>query len=358
MAELSDLEDGGVHSLEEGIQIRTVEMHTGGEPLRIITSGYPEIKGETILQKRRFVRDNLDYLRKMLMFEPRGHADMYGALLVEPDAENADMAVLFLHNEGYSTMCGHAIIALGRYAVDTGVVAVDTDSSSYGEVPVFIQCPCGVVKAFVELCEGKSGKVRFVSVPAFAFAIDLVVETDKYGPVKLDIGYGGAFYAIVSGDKLGLDVKTCKVRDAIDAAAVISRAVKNQVKLTHPDSPELAFLYGVIITDSKDRYSDDPDDCTKNITVFADNQVDRCPTGSGVTARIAVQYAKQLIGLNQLRVFEGVSGSKFGGRVLKETKCGEFDAVHVEVAGHAFYTGSCSFRVEKDDDLKYGFLLK
>ena len=123
---------------EENIQIKTVEMHTGGHPLRIITSGFPLVKGNTILAKRRYIRENLDHLRKLLMFEPRGHFDMYGALLVQPDNENADLAVIFLHNEGYSTMCGHAVIALGRYAVDSGILS--TDTATDGEVPIFIQC--------------------------------------------------------------------------------------------------------------------------------------------------------------------------------------------------------------------------
>ena len=257
------------------IKISTVEMHTGGEPLRIITRGYPEIKGDTILAKRRYVRDNLDHLRKLLMFEPRGHFDMYGALLVDPDAEEADLGVLFLHNEGYSTMCGHAIIALGRYAIDSGIVATDTGPSTTGEVPVFIQCPCGVVKASVELCEGKTGRVRFVSVPAFAFALDIQVETKKYGSITLDIGYGGTYYAIVSEEQLKLDLRSSRVKDIVDAANIVLQAVKVHVKLHHPVSEDLAFVYGVIVTDGKDRYNEDPGDCTYNVCVFADSQVDR-----------------------------------------------------------------------------------
>lgn len=256
---------------EEDIQIKTVEMHTGGEPLRIITSGFPLVTGNTILEKRRFIRDNLDHLRKLLMFEPRGHYDMYGALLVQPDDENADLAVIFLHNEGYSTMCGHAVIALGRYAVDSGVLS--TDVATHGEVPVFIQCPCGLVKTMVELTEGKSGRVKFVSVPAFAFALDVEIEVEKYGKMKVDIGYGGAFYALISGDKLGVDVKSSKVKDIVEAANRVTQAAKHQIHIHHPESEDLAFLYGTIVTDGNDEYCDDPDDSTANICVFADCQV-------------------------------------------------------------------------------------
>src|SRR5262245_53602758 len=164
-------------------------MHTGGEPVRIVTGGYPPIPSGTILQKRAWVRENLDHLRRMLMFEPRGHYDMYGVLLVEPDLPGADLAVLFMHNEGYSTMCGHAVIALGRYAVDKGLVeAVEPVTS------VQIECPCGLVAASVEVKDGKPGAVSFESVPAFLFAADRRLSVGGYGPITFDVAYGGAFY--------------------------------------------------------------------------------------------------------------------------------------------------------------------
>jgi len=260
-----------IEELDNEIKLNVVEMHTAGEPLRIITSGFPRIEGDTILEKRKYVKENLDHLRETLMHEPRGHNDMYGALLVEPDLEQADMAVLFLHNEGYSTMCGHAVIALGRYAIDSGIVTTDTEAM--GETPVFIQCPCGVVKAFVEVCDGKTGRVRFVSVPAFAFALDLQVETEKFGTVTVDIGYGGAFYAIVSQEQLKMDLRATRVKEITEAGSIITKAVANAVKLHHPVSDDLAFLYGTIITDGKDHYDENTDECTYNVCIFADNEV-------------------------------------------------------------------------------------
>lgn len=258
---------------ENGLEISTVEMHTGGEPLRIIVSGYPEIKGDTILAKRRYVRENLDHIRKLVMFEPRGHYDMYGAVIVQPHSEKADLGVIFMHNEGYSTMCGHAVIALGRYAVDSGLLSTDVSRSSVGEVPVFLECPCGVVKALVDIEEGKSGRVRFISVPAFAFGLDLEVNTERFGKVKIDIGFGGAFYAIVPGDRLGVDVRSSRLNEITEVANVISSAAKSQIRLHHPDSEELAFLYGTIVTDGKDMYNGDSQDATANVCVFADSQV-------------------------------------------------------------------------------------
>src|SRR5262245_58886471 len=169
-------------------KLTVIDMHTGGEPVRVVTGGYPPIPKGTILGKRAWVRDNLDHLRKMLMFEPRGHYDMYGALLVEPDLPGADIAVLFMHNEGYSTMCGHAVIALGRYAVDQGLVVAREPLTT-----VNIECPCGMVVASVEVKDGKAGAVSFESVPAFLFTARRSISLERYGSVIFDIAYGGAF---------------------------------------------------------------------------------------------------------------------------------------------------------------------
>ncbi|XP_028296179.1 trans-L-3-hydroxyproline dehydratase isoform X2 [Gouania willdenowi] len=336
----------------QGEPLSVVDMHTGGEPLRIILSGYPHVRGDSVLAKRRYVREHLDHFRRVLMFEPRGHSDMYGALIVDSELPEADMAVLFMHNEGYSTMCGHAVIALGRFAVDYKLVKEPQSP----ETQVNIHCPCGLVKAFVQYSEGKTGGVRFHSVPAFAFATDVTVRIGGFGEVTVDISYGGAFYAFVSAQKFGLDVTKSRTRDLVDAATAVTNAVKSQMKLYHPTSDDLAFLYGTILTDGKDQYSSEP---TANVCVFAEAQVDRSPTGSGVTARVALQYHKGLIQLNQTRTFQsGATGSQFTGRAVEETKCGDFNAVVVEVAGQAFYTGVSHFVQESKDKLTHGFLLK
>ena len=327
--------------------IETIEMHTGGEPVRIVVSGYPAIPGATILAKRRHAREHLDRYRKLLMFEPRGHYDMYGVLMVEPDLPGADLAVLFIHNEGYSTMCGHATIAMGRWAVDTGRVA----RQAGGETKVAIQCPCGLVEARV----AADGSVKFSSVPAYAFSLDTKVEVPGLGAITLDIGYGGAYYAFLPASRFNLDVKRSSTRDLVDAADSVSRAVKAQVKLDHPDDADLAFLYGTILTDGKDAWSAEP---TANICVFAEREVDRSPTGSGVTARIALQHARKQIALGQERKFESVTGAIFTGTALSETRTGRFAAVIVEVGGKAHYTGSAKFTLEAGDEIGRGFLLR
>ncbi|XP_068803497.1 trans-3-hydroxy-L-proline dehydratase isoform X3 [Struthio camelus] len=312
-----------------GPVLRTVEMHTGGEPLRIV----PQLEagaaaaGLSLLALRRHMAASLDHLRRALMHEPRGH--------------------------GGIAMCGHAVLALGRFALDYGLVAAPRRP----ETAVRLRCPCGPVTAFVPWDGRRSGNpVRFHSVPAFAAATDLAIDVPGRGKVVVDIGYGGTFYAFLSAEQLGLDVCSSKTRDLVDAASAVTEAVKKQFKPHHPESEDLAFLYGTILTDGKDAFSEEP---TTNICVFADEQVDRSPTGSGVTARIALQYHKGLIQLNQTRTFRSsTTGSLFTGKAVKEARFGDYDAVVVEVSGEAFYTGTATFTVEEEDQLKYGFFFK
>jgi trans-L-3-hydroxyproline dehydratase len=338
-------------SPDAATRIETVEMHTGGEPVRIVTAGYPAIEGATLLDKRRFAREHLDRFRNLIMFEPRGHYDMYGVLPVKPDHPEADLAVLFIHNEGYSTMCGHATIALGRYAFDQGLIQPE------GEVArLNLQCPCGLVRVTVSLEDGRPGQVSFVSVPAFAFALDREVDVPGIGKVTLDIGYGGAFYAFLPAARFGLEVRGAPTRDLVEAADRVTKAVQVQIKLDHPDSPDLAFLYGTILTDGRSGVTQEGP--SANICVFAEREVDRSPTGSGVTARIALAVARDPALASADFTFESVTGSRFTGRVAETTKAGRFAAIRAEVAGRAHYTGQSVFTLEADDPLAGGFLLR
>ena len=329
--------------------LSVIDMHTGGEPLRIVTGGYPSIPSGTILQKRAHVRDHLDHLRRMLMFEPRGHYDMYGALLVEPNLPGADLAVLFMHNEGYSTMCGHAIIALGRYAVDQGLVPAREPVMT-----VNIECPCGMVVASVEVKDGKAGAVSFESVPAFLFARNLSVDLPGHGEIVFDIAYGGAFYALADCRQFGLQFGQSRARDFVDAATALTERVKRDFPLSHPDHEDLAFLYGSILTDGGDGSGGI---ATKNVCVFAEAEVDRSPTGSGVTARLAAMHARGELVIGETRLFESIVGSRFTGAVARETQAGPHEAIVARVGGRAYYSGRAEFFREEDDELGRGFLV-
>lgn len=324
-------------------------MHTGGEPVRIVTAGYPSIGGTTILDKRRYASEHLDDLRRLLMHEPRGHADMYGVLPVDPDQPEADLAVLFIHNEGYSTMCGHAVIALGRWVVDTGIVSPIEPITE-----VTIQVPAGLLRLEVAVSDGRTGRVTFQSVPAFVTVLDAEIDVAGHGTIAVDVAYGGAFYAFADAARLGLDVRTSSTRELVDAAWAVTTAVKETVALDHPDDDDLAFLYGTILTDGADAWAAEP---TANICVFAEREVDRSPTGSGVTGRIAIQRTRGLIEMGVERSFESVTGSRFTGKAVAATRSGDREAWIVEVGGESHYTGKSEFTLEDGDPLP-GFLLK
>lgn len=325
--------------------ITVTDMHTGGEPVRIVTSGWPEVDGRTILEKRAFARAHHDNLRKMLMFEPRGHFDMYGVLMVAPTLPGADIAVLFMHNEGWSTMCGHAVIAMGRYAVETGLVAAREPMTRVG-----VECPCGLVLADVEVKGGKAGAVSFESVTAFASVLDLAVDVPGFGSITCDVAYGGAFYALADCAQFGLEFGKNRVRDFVDAATALSDAVRKAHRLDHPESRDLEFLYGSILTDGGDGKAAP----TKNVCVFADAEVDRSPTGSGVTARLAAMAARGQALPGEHHVFESITGAHFTGAVERLVPGG----VTVRVGGQAFHTGKAEFVREDGDLLGGGFLVR
>jgi proline racemase len=325
--------------------ISTVEMHTGGEPTRIIVDGWPKFEGKTLLEKRREAKERFDHLRRGLMLEPRGHDGMYGALLVEPDHPQADLAVLFMHNEGYSTMCGHATIALARWAVDSGRVP-----RCEPETVVRLQCPCGLVTARV----AADGRVRFESVPAFAYALDRIAPTRTWGPVTVDIAYGGAFYAFLSADSIGLDLRSSPMPAIVDAGEEIARAAAEAIAIEHPDEPDLAFLYGTILTDG----GDGKEKPSRNVCIFAGRQVDRSPTGSGVTARMGLQLARRKAWPGEEHMFESCTGTIFTGRIVREApSVSDRKAVIVEVGGRAHQTGEARFWFDADDPLREGFTL-
>lgn len=313
--------------------------------MRIVVDGYPAISGATILEKRRTAADAHDHLRRLLMEEPRGHFDMYGVIPVEPDHPDADLAVLFTHNEGYSTMCGHATIAIGRWALDSGQVVVVEPETRFR-----LQVPAGLVEVVVEVNEGRTGRTRFRSVPAFVLHDRVPVVVDDFGEVVVDVAYGGAFYALASAEDFGLDVRNSPAEALREAAWATTQAVTEALPIEHPEDPDLGFLYGTILTDGADAWSKDP---TANICVFADRQIDRSPTGSGVTARIAVQFGRGQIALGQERTFESIVGSVFTGRAVEETTVGSHPAVVVEVGGMAHYTGEATFTLEEDDPLPF-----
>ena len=329
--------------------ITTLETHTAGEPLRIITSGLPEIPGRTILEKRRYFMENLDHIRRALIWEPRGHADMYGAVITEPVSPEADFGVIYLHNEGYSTGCGHAIIALGKVAVVTGIVDMKEPVTE-----VKIDTPSGLVKVFVEVEEGKVKGIKFHNVPSFAYLMDKTVEVPGIGEVRYDIAYGGAFYAFVNSEDVGLRCTPDHYRSLIDVGMKIKRAVMKSVDIKHPFERDLSFLYGTIFTCPPREEGSH----SRHVTIFAEGEVDRCPTGTGVSARLPLLYKRGEIDLGEEIVVESIIGTKFTGKIVEKVKYGPYEAVIPEVGGDAHIVAKNTFIMDPSDPLKYGFFLR
>ena len=262
---------------KDWLQIKTIDMHTGGEPLRVIIDGFPELKGNSVLEYRRYCKDNYDYVRTSLMFEPRGHADMYGCIIVPPNDDEGDFGILFLHNEGYSTMCGHAIIAISTLAVEMNWISVIE-----GDNVLEIDAPCGRITSYANVKNGKVTGVRFHCVPSFVVGLDRTVDVDGLGNVTYDLAYGGAFYAYVdiAKNEFNFDLSKNSYRALINNGMGIKHAVMNADKeILHPFENDLSFLYGTIFIDNNKQTSGID---SRNVCVFAEGEVDRCPTGSGV----------------------------------------------------------------------------
>ncbi len=329
--------------------INTIDAHTEGEPLRIITSGYPKIIGDTILQKRQYLTEHLDHLRQLLMFEPRGHADMYGALLTEPCTEHADFGILFMHNEGYSSMCGHGIIAAVSVAIESQSIAMPKADEFIG-----IDSPAGFIKAYAERIDQQL-QVSFDNVPSFVEAVDRSLVIPSLGTVNYDIAFGGAYYAFVDADKLGLDCCPENHQQLIEAGRAIKQAVIADHLITHPQEQDLSFLYGTIFY-SKATYDDNSH--SKHVCIFADGEVDRSPTGTGVSARAALLSVKEGLTEQTPITIESIVGGKMTVSIERQLTYYDKAAIIPRVSGRAFITGVHQFVLAPNDIFPQGFILR
>ncbi len=331
------------------LRISSIDAHTGGEPLRVITGGFPDLPGDTILAKRRYAREHYDQLRTALMWEPRGHADMYGALLTPPVTPDGDLGVLFLHNEGFSTMCGHGVIALAKVLLDTGML------ERPGDAPVIrMDTPAGRVTATARRENGVVTSVSFQNVPSFVYALDQVVSVDGVGQVRYDVAFGGAFYAFVDANSLGIGLAAQDFRTLIAVGMRIKAAVMAALPIHHPFEPDLGFLYGVIFVGPPH----DPAHHSRNVCMFADGEIDRSPTGTGVSARAALHFARREIGLREPFTVESILGSCFTGEVTATARFGDYPAVIPQVTGTAHIIGRNEWWIDPDDPLSAGFMLR
>jgi proline racemase len=330
--------------------ITTIDAHTAGEPLRLIVGGFPAVEGRTMLEKRAWLREHHDHLRTALMLEPRGHADMYGALLTGPEHPGSDAGVLFMHNQGYSTMCGHGVIAVVTLALEQGLIVPRTADE------VVLDSPAGPVHATAQVtrADGRTRVtgVRFRNVPSFVLHAGVPVRLGSR-TLFADIAFGGAFYAIVDSEAAGLPIAPERLDDLKRAGMAIKRELESALTVAHPEEPLLHGIYGTIFTGPAS--STDAD--LRNVTIFADAEVDRSPCGTGTCAVMAVLAAMGLLAPDQTFTHESIIGTRFRGRVERETTVAGIPAIVPQLAGEAFMTGRHSFVIDPDDPLRHGFRL-
>jgi proline racemase/trans-L-3-hydroxyproline dehydratase len=313
------------------LEIACVEYHTAGEPFRILSGGFGRVPGADMLAKRRHAREHLDHYRRLVVNEPRGHADMYGCFVTDPVDARAAFGAVFFHNAGYSTACGHGTIALATWAVESGLVPA-------GTTELFVDVPSGTVRTTLD-----AGEVTFENVPAWVHSRGHEVEG-----VRADIAYGGAFYASVDAAGLGLTVAPEHTQRFIDLGRAVKRALEARLDIAVPGRPDIGGIYGVTFFEALD---DAP--TQRNITVFADGEVDRSPCGSGTSARLALLHDDGTLAGRELRHLS-VIGTEFRGRVTQESDEGVITAV----TGRAHLAGHHVFVRAADDPLPDGFLLR
>ena len=325
-----------------------VDAHTEGNPERVVISGIPPIPGSSMLEKGRYVRSHLDSLREFLTHEPRGHENMYAALVIPPADPRAQFGVLFLEPGGYATMCGHGTIAICTVLVEMGMVAVVEP-----ETKIVIDTPAGLVEAVVSVNDGVAESVTVKNVPSFLYKADALVNVPGLGEVCLDIAYGGNFYAILPAERVGLAVDKKQFRALVDTGTRIWQAVNEQVEISHPLFPDINCVNYTEFSGPPVH----PNASAKNAVVVPPSGMDRSPCGTGTSAKMAALYARGSLGLHQKFVHESIIGSLYTGELIEETRVGDFSAVVPLITGSAYIMGINQLVLDPDDPFPHGYSL-
>lgn len=328
--------------------IHTIDTHTVGQATRIVTSGLPVLRGNTMMEKKEYLAEHYGNIRRTLMLEPRGHADMFGAVLTEPTCDEADIGVIFMDGANYLNMCGHGTIGVATALVDTAMIEV---KEPYTDIA--IEAPAGIVKIRVLVENGKAKEVSFVNVPAFVYQRNVKVDVPDLGEITFDICFGGSFFAIVKDSELGVTISTKTTEESIPKAVKFLDYIYENVKVQHPllpiDRIELVEIYGAPKSANAD---------CQNMVVLGKGEVDRSPCGTGTCAKLALLYDKGELEIGQKFVHESIIETKFCGQILDTTVVGDYRAVIPKITGQAFITGFHHFVIDEDDPVKYGFCLK
>jgi len=328
-----------------------VDSHTAGEPARIIVNGLPEIPGHSMAEKKQYLLENFDALRTSLMHEPRGHNDMFGAYFLPPTKAEADLGIIFMDSGGYLNMCGHNAIAAVTVAIETGMLKDDGKATQQ----VVLETPAGLVTTTAYFDEDREvQKVSFTNVESFLYKEDVKIKVDGIGEVKLDISFGGSFFAIIDAKEIGLKVTPDYGTKLSQLGMKIMHAVNEQVTVQHPTLSHIKSVDLVEIYDAPTH----PEATYKNVVVFGEGQLDRSPCGTGTSAKMATLHAKGELKLGETFVYESILGTLFTGEILEETSVDGIAAIIPKITGSAYITGYNNIIIDPKDPVKDGFMLK
>ncbi len=328
--------------------ITAVDSHTEGEPARVVIGGIPYIPGDTMFEKKRYGEQHLDHLRTMLMYEPRGHSAMSGSIITQPTVEGADIGIVFIEVSGWLPMCGHGTIATCTVLVETGIIEPQEPVTK-----LVLDTPAGIVRAEVKVENGSVKGVTIWNVPSFLYKSDVEVDVPTYGRVKVDIAWGGNFYAILPAESVGLEVTPEHATDLINCGRKIRQAIYEQVEVAHPENPLIDRVTHVEFSAPPTH----PKATMKNAVIYGPGQIDRSPCGTGTSAKMATLYAKGELGLNEEFVHESIIGSLFYGKLVEETQVGSYRAVVPTISGRAYIMGIQQFVLDPEDPFPTGFYL-
>lgn len=324
--------------------ITTVDTHTMGEPTRVVTSGIAHIPGKQMVDKKNWLSENLDHIRRMLMLEPRGHQDMFGAILTEPVSDTACAGVIFMDSGGYLDMCGHGSMGAVTVLLETGMLNLNSPDEN-GEQTLYLDTPAGLIHARAAMENGRVSKVTIRNRESF-FCASLEISIPPLGTIPVDIAYGGNYFALVDAALLKLSVEPANI-DALKALGLaIRRAVNQQFTPVHPGTG----IPGQVALTEIYEHTSPP----RNIVVFGTGQIDRSPCGTGTSAKMALLHHKGLLKPGEPYVYRSVFGTEFTGRIIEPTHVENQPAIIPEITGKAFITGFHQFVVDDTDPYKHG----
>ena len=326
--------------------ISTVDLHTAGEPVRVVLGGIPPLPGKTMEEKQNFFSQEMDFVRTMLMHEPRGHKDMCGAVLIPPLSSDTHFGLMFFDGGGYLDMCGHSTMG-----VATAVIEVGMFDKKEPITPLSIDTPAGLVKAKIQVEDGQVRSVTIRNVASFLYDQDIELKISGIGGVKVDIAFGGNFFALVDVAELHLTIERENIDRLIAAGLKIRDAVNAKIQVKHPTAKHIT---GVGLTEIYEKIGNRQAKA-RNVVVFGNGQVDRSPCGTGTSAKLASLYARGQIGLNEPFIYESIIETVFEGKIVDVTKVGKFEAIIPEITGSAYVTGFNQFIVNSEDPIKHGF---